>query len=105
MAGLGFHIQVLAGACQWHGVGGFCGVFSSLSGEPVRHLAPGREDDHGKAKTTAIAKGASLGSDVQIERAPAERACHTRRVRNKSHGDRGGFPSHIILRQLDNAIS
>ena len=31
---------------KWHGVGGFCGVFSSLSGEPVRHLAPGREDDH-----------------------------------------------------------
>ena len=31
MTGLGLHIQVLAGACQWHGVGGFCGVFSSLS--------------------------------------------------------------------------
>ena len=32
MAGLGLHIQVLAGACQRHGVGGLCGVFSSLSG-------------------------------------------------------------------------
>ena len=27
MAGLGFHIQLLAGACHRHGVGGFCGVF------------------------------------------------------------------------------
>ncbi len=60
MAGLGFHIQVLAGACQWHGVGGFCGVFSSLSGEPVRHLAPGREDDHKMVQIIIITAWAGL---------------------------------------------
>ena len=32
MAGLGFHIQVLAGACHRHGVGGLCGVFVPLGG-------------------------------------------------------------------------
>ena len=35
-------------------MGGFYGVFSSLSGGAVRDLAPGREDDHKKVQITMI---------------------------------------------------
>ena len=32
MAGLGLHIQVLAGACQWHGEGGFVASYRPSRG-------------------------------------------------------------------------
>ena len=72
---------MLADACQRHGVGGFCGDFSSLSGGAVRHLAPGREGDHKKLKIT-ITMGLETSRKMFLK-------CHKkkRRLRSRRHPD------------------